>query len=219
AKLVERRLLDIPALVLPAALLLRDGSTLILRGIDLQERRMTVCEPTLHSVDRIEQADTLASCYSGFSYFVRPTSEADARTASLGLPSRPHWFWSVVMRFGASYGHVAIAALIVNLLALAAPLFVMSVYDRVIPNGAIPSLIALAIGLGIAVVFDFIMRTVRSRIIDMTGKKIDVVLAADIFEHVLALKMANRPASVGILANQMRDFDSVREFFTSGTVV
>ncbi len=53
----------------------------------------------------------------------------------------------------------------------------------------------------------------------MTGKKIDVVLAANIFEHVLALKMANRPTSVGILANQMRDFDSVRDFFTSGTVV
>lgn len=219
AKLVERRLLDIPALVLPAALLLRDGSTLILRGIDLQERRMTVCEPTLHSVDRIEQADTLASCYSGFSYFVRPTSEADARTASLGLPSRPHWFWSVVMRFGASYGHVAIAALIVNLLALAAPLFVMSVYDRVIPNGAIPSLIALAIGLGIAIAFDFLFRIVRSRIIDMTGKKLDVVLASDIFEHIISLKMSQRPTSVGVLASELRDFDSVREFFTSGTVV
>ena len=61
------------------------------------------------------------------------------------------------------------------------------------------------------------LRTVRSRIIDMTGKKIDVVLAANIFEHVMAVKMAQRPASVGILANQMRDFDSVREFFTSGT--
>ena len=63
------------------------------------------------------------------------------------------------------------------------------------------------------------LRTVRSRIIDMTGKKIDVVLAANIFEHVLSVKMAQRPASVGILANQMRDFDSVREFFTSGSVV
>ena len=60
---------------------------------------------------------------------------------------------------------------------------------------------------------------VRSRIIDLTGKKIDVVLAANIFEHVLAVKMAQRPTSVGILANQLREFDSVREFFTSGSVV
>ncbi len=219
AKLVERRLLDIPALVLPVVLLLRDGSTLILRNIDLQKRRLTVCEPTRHGVDRIEHADALATHYSGFAYFVRPMSEADARTASLGHPTRPHWFWSVVKRFGASYGHVAIAALIVNLLALAAPLFVMSVYDRVIPNGAIPSLVALAIGLGIAIVFDFLFRIVRSRIIDMTGKKLDVVLASDIFEHIIALKMSQRPTSVGVLASELRDFDSVREFFTSGTVV
>jgi DNA gyrase subunit A len=97
------------------------------------------------------------------------------------------------------------------MVALTTPLFIMNVYDRVVPNGAIASLIALAIGMAIAIVFDFILRTVRSRIIDMTGKKIDVVLAANIFEHVLAVKMAQRPQSVGILANQLRDFDSVRQ--------
>jgi ATP-binding cassette, subfamily C, bacterial LapB len=105
------------------------------------------------------------------------------------------------------------------MLALAAPLFTMSVYDRVIPNGAIPSLVALGIGLGLAIAFDFLLKVVRSRIIDLTGKKIDVVLAANIFEHVMSVKMDKRPPSVGILANQMRDFDSVREFFTSGAVV
>ena len=125
----------------------------------------------------------------------------------------------MVGRFGANYGHVAIAAFLVNMLALAAPLFTMSVYDRVIPNGAIPSLIALAIGLGLAIAFDFLLRVVRSRIIDMTGKKVDVVLAANIFDHMMSVRMDKRPPSVGILANQMRDFDSVREFFTSGTVV
>ena len=122
-------------------------------------------------------------------------------------------------RFWSNYSHVATAALIVNLLALASPLFIMNVYDRVVPNGAMASMIALSIGMGIAVIFDFVIRMVRSRIIDMTGKKLDVIMASNIFEHVLSVKMAQRPASVGILANQIRDFDSVREFFTSGTVV
>ena len=128
-------------------------------------------------------------------------------------------FRSVVTRFWPNYGHVAIAAFIINILALASPLFIMNVYDRVVPNGATASLIALSIGLSLAIVFDFVLRTVRSRIIDLTGKKLDVVLAANIFEHVLAVKMGQRPQSVGILANQMRDFDSVRDFFTSGSVV
>lgn len=216
---VKRPLEDIPALVLPAILIMRDGTTRILLSIDPEGRRVSVVDP---SAGR-QAADTsfarLEPDYLGYAFFVRPSPTADPRAVAAGDLPKLHWFWSVVSRFWGNYSHVAIAAFVVNILALASPLFVMSVYDRVIPNGALPSLVALAIGMGIAVVFDFIMRTVRSRIIDMTGKKLDVVLAADIFEHVLSLKMANRPTSVGILANQIRDFDAVREFFTSGTVV
>jgi ATP-binding cassette, subfamily C, bacterial LapB len=216
---VKRPLEDIPALVLPAILIMRDGTTRILLSIDPEGRRVSVVDP---SAGR-QAADTsfarLEPDYLGYAFFVRPSPTADPRAVAAGDLPKLHWFWSVVSRFWGNYSHVAIAAFVVNILALASPLFVMSVYDRVIPNGALPSLVALAIGMGIAVLFDFIMRTVRSRIIDMTGKKLDVVLAADIFEHVLSLKMANRPTSVGILANQIRDFDAVREFFTSGTVV
>lgn len=217
AELVERRLEDIPALVLPAVLLFRDGTTRILLKAD--RARLMLADPSSGERESFESANTVAISYSGFAYFVRPAGAADPRVAEAGEAPRAHWFWSVVSKFGANYTHVAIAAFVVNMLALAAPLFTMSVYDRVVPNGAIPSLVALSIGLVIAIVFDFVLRVVRSRIIDVTGKKVDVVLAADIFEHVMSIKLAQRPASVGILANQLRDFDSVREFFTSGTVV
>jgi ATP-binding cassette subfamily C protein LapB len=219
AQLTERRLEDIPALVLPAVLLFHDGSTRILLGIDPDAGRLTLVNPSTKDGQVVERLDVIQANYAGFCYLVRPASVADPRAVATGDLPKAHWFWSVVGRFGANYSHVAIAAFIVNMLALAAPLFTMSVYDRVIPNGAIPSLIALGIGLGLAIAFDFLLKVVRSRIIDLTGKKIDVVLAANIFEHVMSLKMDKRPPSVGILANQMRDFDSVREFFTSGTVV
>lgn len=219
AELIERPLGDIPALVLPAVLLLHDGSTRILLGIDREAGRVTLADPTRGIRDIVEPFAIVEAQYTGFAYFVRPASVADPRAIASGDMPREHWFWSVVKQFGANYSHVAIAAFIVNILALAAPLFTMSVYDRVIPNGAIPSLVALSIGLALGIMFDFVLRIVRARIIDMTGKKIDVVLAANIFEHIMSLKLSQRPASVGILANQMRDFDSVREFFTSGTVV
>jgi ATP-binding cassette, subfamily C, bacterial LapB len=219
AQLVERSLQEIPALVLPCVLLFHDGSTRILLAIDAVGGRVTLANPSFNDADVTEHIEVVSQQYAGFAYFVRPASVADPRAVAAGDMPKTHWFWSVVSRFGANYGHVAIAAFIVNMLALAAPLFTMSVYDRVIPNGAVPSLVALGAGLVLAIVFDFVLKVVRSRIIDMTGKKIDVVLAANIFEHVMALKMDKRPPSVGILANQMRDFDSVREFFTSGTVV
>jgi ATP-binding cassette, subfamily C, bacterial LapB len=219
AKAVRRRLSEIPALVLPTVLCMRDGSTRILLAIDSDANTASVIDPTSKTAAGSRPLADLAVEYLGYVYLIRPAAAADPRAVAAGDLPRAHWFWSVVRRFWSNYSHVATAALIVNVLALASPLFIMSVYDRVIPNGAIASLVALSIGMAIAVLFDFVLRMVRSRIIDMTGKKVDVILASDIFEHVLSVKMAQRPASVGILANQIRDFDSVREFFTSGTVV
>jgi ATP-binding cassette subfamily C protein LapB len=217
AELVRRNLEDIPALVLPAVLMMRDGTSRIL--LSIEGEHFNIINPSADEYPYAESLESLREHYLGFAFLARPAAVADARAAAASDVPKTHWFWSVVSRFGSNYSHVAIAALLINLLALASPLFIMNVYDRAIPNGAIPSLVALAIGVVIAIIFDFIMRTVRARIIDMTGKKIDVVLASDIFEHVLSLKMAQRPVSVGVLANQLRDFDSVREFFTSGSVV
>jgi ATP-binding cassette subfamily C protein LapB len=220
AEPIRRRLADIPAMVMPVVLILKQQTTAILLKLDTDARTATVLDPSAQGAPRREvRLAELEAEYSGYCFFVRPAAAADPRATSAADMPRKHWFWSTVAKFWANYSHVAIAAFIVNLLALASPLFVMSVYDRVIPNGAIASLVALSIGLCIAMGFDFLLRLVRSRIIDMTGKKLDVVLAADIFEHVMALKMSQRPTSVGIIANQLRDFDSVKEFFTSGTVV
>jgi ATP-binding cassette subfamily C protein LapB len=219
AEAQRRRLSDIPAIVLPAVLTMQDGSTRILLALDHSTKTAKVLDPSAHEPPQVKKFREIADDYLGYVFFIRPITSSDPRTIAAGDLPRKHWFWSVVRRFWANYSHVAVAALVINLLALASPLFVMNVYDRVVPNGAIPSLVALGIGMGIAILFDLIIRIVRSRIIDMTSKKLDVVLASDIFEHVVSLKMAQRPTSVGILANQMRDFDSVKEFFTSGTVV
>jgi ATP-binding cassette, subfamily C, bacterial LapB len=217
---IKREVLDIPAMVLPAVLIMKNGTALILLGIDKADQSVRVLDPTAQpSTPVVMGIKAVATDYTGYTFLVRAAAEANARAVAAGDLPRDHWFWSVVKVHWRSYGHIALAAFLINMLALATPLFTMSVYDRVIPNGAIPSLIALSIGMGLAIVFDFVLRTVRSRIIDVTGKTADVVLAANIFEHVMAVKMAQRPASVGILANQLRDFDSVREFFTSGSVV
>ncbi|MDI1263979.1 MAG: ABC transporter transmembrane domain-containing protein, partial [bacterium] len=217
---IKRDITDIPAMVLPAVLIMKTGAALILLGIDTVGRTVRVLDPTVPAqAPQVVSLKGIASEYTGYTFLVRAAAEANARAVAAGDLPRSHWFWSVVKVHWRSYGHIALAAFLINMLALATPLFTMSVYDRVIPNGALPSLIALSVGMGLAIFFDFVLRTVRSRIIDVTGKTADVVLAANIFEHVMAVKMAQRPTSVGIIANQLRDFDSVREFFTSGSVV
>ena len=110
-------------------------------------RQLIIVEPTTH--ERMEvKAAVLDVEYLGYVFFVRPAVVVSERTLAAGAVPKPHWFWGVARRFATNYSHIAIAAFIVNVLALATPLFTMNVYDRIVPNGAVPSLVALGIGLG-----------------------------------------------------------------------
>jgi len=218
-EVVERKIRDIPALVLPAVLIMKDGTTRVLRQANRDPQLALVSDPSNKTDVTGTPLGEEVEGYLGYAFLARPIASPETHEVGTGPAIRQHWFWSVVKRLWSNYMQVAISALLVNVLALAAPLFIMNVYDRVVPNGATASLIALSIGLLIAIFFDFVLRAVRSRIIDTTGKKLDVVLASNVFEHALSLKMNQREGSVGVLANQLRDFDSVREFLTSGSVV
>src|SRR3970282_2816244 len=98
------------------------------------------------------------------------------------------------------------------------PLFIMNVYDRVVPNDTTETLWALAIGVMIVLVFDFGMRMLRAYLVDIAGKRIDVILSAMIFEKSMGLRMEARPASVGSFASNLHEFEAFREFITSATI-
>lgn len=94
----------------------------------------------------------------------------------------------------------------------------MTVYDRVVPNRAVETLWVLAIGVLLTLVFDTALRVLRAYILDTAGKRIDVTLSARIMERVLGLRMADRPASVGSFAANLRAFESVRDFVASASI-
>ena len=95
----------------------------------------------------------------------------------------------------------------------------MNVYDRVLPNKAFTTLWVLALGMGLAIVFDFIFKTTRVALLNNVGRRADLVLASRLFQHVLRLDLSKRPLKTGEFANQLRDYEMVREFFTSSTVI
>jgi ATP-binding cassette subfamily C protein LapB len=113
---------------------------------------------------------------------------------------------------------VLLASLLINLFALVMPLFIMNVYDRVVPNDTTETLWALAVGVLIVLGFDFVMRMLRAYLVDIAGKRIDVILSANIFEKSMGLRMEARPASVGSFASNIHEFESFREFITSATI-
>ncbi len=147
--------------------------------------------------------------------------ENKSESADAGLPQqmeKRHWLTTTLAPFWRSYAQVAIAALFVNLLALASPLFVMNVYDRVLPNQATATLWVLALGVAGAILFDLLLKSVRAALIDYAGRKADLKLSYLLFEKVLHATMASRPMSTGEYASRVTQYEFVREFFTSNTI-
>jgi ATP-binding cassette subfamily C protein LapB len=216
AKVIRRPLREISDLTLPAVLLLRQRQACVLTRTTA-DGRATVVLPDTGGEMETTVAD-LEQRYAGHAILAKAVHRFDARTADSVIPRTRHWFWGVVARAWPIYGEVLVASLLINIFALVMPLFAMNVYDRVVPNHALETLWALSAGASIIVVFDLVMRTLRGYFIDVAGKKIDITLSANIFERVLGMRMAARPASVGAFASGLQEFEAFREFLTSATI-
>ena len=215
---LQRLALDkIDAAALPAILVLAGNQACVLLGRDDQGHARVLLPETGQGAVTLTPAD-LAARYAGVTLFVRPHFRFDSRAPAVRETRRGHWFWSAIGAQRFVYRDVLAAAALVNLFALAFPIFSMNVYDRVVPNHAIETLWAMAIGIVLVLCADLWLRSLRSRFVDEASARIDVALSATLLERVLGLKMAHRPESVGAFASQLRGFEQVRDFIAAGTV-
>ena len=176
----------------------------------------------LRQIDGLEQQlshDELVSLYLGYCWFIKPKVTADNRSDLPEYHLPKSWFWKVIWRFKGYYYQVILATFIINFLALVSSLYVMNVYDRVIPNQAYETLWVLSIGVMLAILFEFLAKMIRGHLTDIAGKKADLIISSAIFRRMMALRLADRPASAGSYANNLREFESVREFMTSASLL
>ena len=157
--------------------------------------------------------------HDGLVITATPLSSFDSQTRFDTFRQANHWFWDVFSRLRGHYGDCVVAAVLINLLGLVSSLFSMNVYDRIIPNAAMHSLWVLAIGVLLAGLLDLGLRTLRAHVLDDAGKRADLVLSATIFRQTLNLRPVDRPSSSGQFAGQLREFESVRDFVSSTTLV
>jgi ATP-binding cassette subfamily C protein LapB len=218
AKLVRRDLRRIDEVLLPAVLLLKGEEACILLGWDESgdNARLLFPETGQGSV-QLSRAELLAR-YAGVAIFARPHFRFDRRTPQVGQVKLRHWFWGALAEQMPVYRDVLAAALLINVMALAMPLFVMNVYDRVVPNRAIETLWVLALGVLLVIGIDMMLRLLRGYFIDLASARIDMQLSATIMERVLGVRMAARPEAVGAFASNLRSFETVRDFITSASV-
>ena len=140
----------------------------------------------------------------------------DPETRDRGRPVR-HWFWSPIVANWPAWLQILVAALCLNLLALALPIFVMNVYDRVIPNLAFVTLWTLAIGVGIALALDFLLRLLRAAVVDAISARVELDAGRRLFAHAMDVQLLTRPGGAAGIASTIRDFDTVRDFFASAS--
>jgi ATP-binding cassette, subfamily C, bacterial LapB len=215
ARLMQRSLRNVPEFLYPAIIILEHGDAVIL--LKKSARHYLIFDPMTNTKVETTHAE-IEQAYSGQVIVAKPITDRSVVDDGTSNMYRGHWFWSAIRMLWRSYFLVVFAAVMINLIAIASPLFTMNVYDRVLPNKAIPTLWVLALGMAIALVFDYIIKSLRSWLIDSAGRRADVLLASRIYAHVLSIQMAGKPTSTGSFASYLKEFDQVREFFTSSTI-
>lgn len=129
-----------------------------------------------------------------------------------------HWFWSQFPRYGRQFAEIALASFVANLLAVAVALFALQVYDRVIPHQSVATLWVLAIGAGFALMLETCLKIARARLMDGAGRQIELKLQQSLMDRILGMRSELAGRSPHQVFSAMREFGSVREFFTASTV-
>lgn len=208
---------EIPALVLPCILLLtRDRSCVV---TSIRDGKAEVIFPETSETAQTVLLEDLKPEYSGYTIFAAVEAAPDDRAERLSIAHGKRWFWDVLRYYAPIYRHVALASVVINLIAVGSPLFVMNVYDRVVPNNAIETLWVLAIGILIIYMFNFLLSSLRTHFVDVAGRNADIVLSSSLVEKVLSMRMDAKPESTGALVNNLREFEQLREFFSSSSLL
>nr|WP_187699175.1 type I secretion system permease/ATPase [Pseudomonas proteolytica] len=215
-RLLQRKLDSIPPIAMPALLLLKDGRSAVLLGWQGEDEAQVLLSES-DGGETIVKRQALADDYTGKVFFAQPQHKFDVSHGTL-IPRARSWFRDTLKRSRWLYADAIAASFLINLIAMAAPLFVMNVYDRVVPNQATATLWVLATGIFIAYVFDLVLKSLRSLCLDLAGKKTDLIISATLFERIVGMSMKYRPARVGSFAQNIHEFQSLRDFLASLTL-
>ncbi|TNC79547.1 MAG: type I secretion system permease/ATPase [Oleiphilus sp.] len=218
SRLIKRELMQLDGLLLPCILILKNRNACILEEIDARNKRAKVIFPEVGEGEEWVPLDQLEEQYMGFAFLLKSEYQQRAAQTSQLKVNQGHWFWDTLDKSKDVFFSVLMASLLINLFAIATPLFTMNVYDRVVPNDALETLWVLAIGVALVYIFDTALRFIRTYFLETAGKKSDVIMSSILFEQVLNLKMDHWPKSIGAFASNLRDFESIRNFFTASTL-
>ena len=212
SKFFESQVSELDNFLLPVIALDYSGRAIVILDIKADGRLSVIRDEKAKKVEVVE-AGALSETYSGFVIVSKKLTKREKKERT------GHWFFGAFRKSRWLYAQVILASIISNFLALTTSIFTMTVYDRIIPNSAIDSLIALSVGVIIALCFDFIIKTIRGSFIDNASKLADLEVSNTLFDRVISLTPKEQAQKTGAMAGIIREFETLREFFTSSTLV
>jgi len=218
SRLVKKSISELSNLVLPAILILKGQNACILERFNDERTHVKVIMPEIGESQEWIAIDEFEQEYIGFAFLIKKQYKFKDVSNNLLDTKNKHWFWDTLKLSTPIYRDVAIASFVINIFVLASPLFTMNVYDRVVPNSAIETMWVLAIGVTVVYALDLILKLVRTYFLESAAKKSDVIMSSILFEKVMDLKLSSRPKSVGSFANNLKDFDTIRNFLTTSSL-
>lgn len=206
---------NISSLPTPCVLKLKNGKYTLVTEIN--GNTATLVDGRADGILRKVPVETLSLFHNGeiFQFF---PSLGELERRHTQKRSGGHWFWSRLFQPRSRVLDVVLASVIANLIAVTVSLFALQVYDRVIPNQNEATLWVLALGAGVAILFEFFLRTARAKLIDDTGRVSEIELTRELFGKLIGMRVDKVPAGPGALAYMVREFQGVREFFNTATV-
>jgi ATP-binding cassette subfamily C protein LapB len=223
SQLVERAPSKVDPVALPAIVFGKNGDTVIFAAVSEDGKAARLITPTARDLVEEVPLRKLKQLMEPKVLLVTPAEDqASGRLSPDTLrqtETNAHWFWGAVRANWGSWLQVLLAAFLANVLTLALPLFVMNVYDKVIPNLAFVTLWTLAIGVGLALLLDLVVRTIRANILENVSRRVDIKVASKLFDQAMHARLLTRPGGPAGIASTIRDFETVREFFASATFI
>lgn len=218
SNVLKKPLNAIRAEFMPTILLLNDEEACVLLGWDADKQNASVIFPELGDSEVKLPRQALEERYSGYAIVAKPKFTFDKRAPAVGNVHLKHWFWGTLAENTYIYRDIMLAAFLINMFALAMPIFTMNVYDRIVPNRSVETLWVLVVGVVLVLCADFVLRTMRGYFLDWASHRVDTKLTGRIMEQVLGTRLEYRPTSVGSFASNLRSFETVRDFITSATI-
>ena len=214
---------DISSLVLPCIILLKTNdpyevNACILESFDEVREYANIILPEVGEIVSRVKLEDLKAEYFGMAFFLKREFRFESEDFKLIDNKKKHWFWDTINTIKYIYKDVLLASLVINLFMIATPIFTMNVYDRVIPTAAFDTLWIFALGVVVIYMIDLGLKHTRTYLLEVAGKKADIIMSSVIFEKVLDLKVSAIPKPAGSFSEVIKGFESIRSFMASTTV-